>query len=348
MSHGPVMLDLLGTALSPEEQELLMHPATGGVILFSRNYQGTDQLAELTKEIHRLRRPELLITVDQEGGRVQRFREGFVRLPPAAWFGRLYASDRNSARDAARDIGWLMAAELLAHGVDFSFAPVLDLGGPISEVIGDRAFAESPDAIIDLARSWSHGARQAGMASVGKHFPGHGRVVSDSHLELPVDGRSLGEILEQDIRPFRALISDGLEAIMPAHVLYPHVDPSPAGFSRFWLNEILRGRLGYQGVIFSDDLNMSAADSGGSYAQRASAALDAGCDMILICNNRPAAIEVLESLEDYQNPISQTRLLRMHGKNRQDPLRLKQSRHWHTALKTIEHFQAQSSLSLDF
>ena len=263
MSLGPVMLDLAGFALTAEERDLLRHPAVGGVILFSRNFLEPEQIAALTAEIHALRDPHLLIAVDQEGGRVQRFRDGFTQLPPAARFGELARRNPHHARQAAEAVGWLMAAELRAVGVDFSFAPVLDLDRGVSGVIGDRAFADNINAVADLAGAWSEGARSAGMAQVGKHFPGHGGVAADSHAELPIDRRRFEDIQMDDLVPFERLIRRGLEAIMPAHVLYSHIDPRPAGFSPFWLKEVLRGQLAFQGVIFSDDLNMAAAAAGG-------------------------------------------------------------------------------------
>jgi beta-N-acetylhexosaminidase len=314
MSLGPVMLDLAGTELDAEERDLLLHSAVGGVILFARNYQSPEQMAALTAAIHALREPRLLIAVDQEGGRVQRFRAGFTRLPPAGRFGALHRHQPQRARQTAQRIGWLMAAELRAVGVDFSFAPVLDLDRGVSLVIGDRAFAHGVNTASELAIAWVAGVRAAGMAAVGKHFPGHGGIAADSHLELPVDGRALADLMIEDLVPFARLIDHGLEAIMPAHVVYPRIDPYPAGFSRFWLGDVLRGRLGFQGVVFSDDLNMAAAGAGGDYAERARAALAAGCDMLLVCNNRPAACETVAALHGHDDPAALLRLLRMHGR----------------------------------
>lgn len=332
MSHGPLMLDLCATSISPEEQEMLLHPATGGVILFSRNYESPDQLCELTASIHALRRPRLLIAVDQEGGRVQRFREGMSRLPPAAWYGERYAKSPQQARAEVRQLAWLMAVELRACGVDFSFAPVLDLGNTPSRVIGDRGFDGRPEIVAELATQWMLGAREAGMASVGKHFPGHGSVLEDSHLEIPRDRRRFEDLLMADLIPFERLIAQGLEAMMPAHVIYEHIDPRPAGFSSFWLQEILRKRFDFQGVIFSDDLSMEAATEGGSYRQRARAALAAGCDMVLVCNNQGAAREVLDELRDYQNPVSQARLIRMHGRKQAQFIKLRNDPRWRKAV----------------
>jgi len=340
------MLDLAGTALDAEERELLRHPAVGGVILFARNYESPEQLTALTTTIHRLREPALLIGVDQEGGRVQRFREGFTRLPPAGCLGRLHRERPAQARAACESIAWLMTAELRAVGVDFSFAPVLDLDRGISRVIGDRGFSADPQVVGELASSWMRGAHQAGMASVGKHFPGHGGVEADSHTDLPRDERPLVDLELEDLVPFRRLIAQGLEAIMPAHVIYPRIDPRPAGFSPLWLRQILRRQLGFQGVIFSDDLNMAAADVAGDHVERARAAVAAGCDMLLICNNRPAAVSMLAAFKDHRDPATSLRLLRMHGRKPLDRVRLHESPEWHRALSHIAQLKTHNSLEL--
>lgn len=347
MPLGPVMLDLMGVELDAEERELLCHPAVGGVVLFTRNFEHPEQVAALTTAIHALRDPHLLVAVDQEGGRVQRFRKGFTRLPPAGRFGELSREHPVSARRAAGSVGWLMAAELRSVGVDFSFAPVLDLDRGISQVIGDRAFAASADRVTDLALAWSEGVRDAGMVAVGKHFPGHGGVAADSHTELPVDDRSFDDIELEDLTPFGRLIHQGLEAIMPAHVVYPGVDPNPAGFSAFWLRRVLRERLGFQGVIFSDDLNMAAAAAGGDYAERSRSALAAGCDVLLVCNNRPAALEVVESLQGYDDPTVHLRCLRMHGRGGTEPARLHLDPRRQQALHAITELEALDVPSLD-
>ena len=341
------MLDLEGTLLTDEERELLRHPAVGGVILFSRNFEHPAQVADLTSRIHALRDPHLLVAVDQEGGRVQRFREGFTRLPAAARFGELAREHPAWAQRAAESVGWLMAAELRSAGVDFSFAPVLDLDRGLSGVIGDRAFAPSVHSVALLAAAWCEGARAAGMAAVGKHFPGHGGVAADSHEELPLDGRSYEQIEREDLVPFQRLIRRGLEAVMPAHVLYPRVDPNPAGFSPFWLRKVLRERLGFQGVIFSDDLNMAAAAAGGSYQARARAALTAGCDLLLVCNNRPAALRVMEELRDYDEPTVHLRCLRMHGRGGPEPGRLHLDPRWQEAIRAVGELEAGDALDLD-
>ena len=347
MSLGPVMLDLEGTTLSREESVLLRHPAVGGVILFSRNYTSHEQMSALCREIHELRSPHLLIAVDHEGGRVQRFREGFTHLPPAAWYGEQYDNQPGHGLKLAELGGWLMAAELRTCGVDFSFAPVLDLGHPISQVIGDRAFAKNPDVVARLAHAWMRGSHRAGMAVVGKHFPGHGGVAGDSHTELPVDDRRFEDIEIEDLRPFDHMIRSGMEGVMPAHVVYGRVDKHLAGFSRFWLQRILRGQLGFQGIIFSDDLNMAAADVAGSYAARAEMALTAGCDMVLVCNNRPAALEVVEYLKDYDDPATHVRLVRMHGRKPRSLQELHMDPHWREAVDKLAQDPDEITLSLN-
>ena len=293
---GPVMLDIAGAVLSPAECELLRHPLLGGVILFARNYRSPRQLCELTAAIRALRRPELLIAVDHEGGRVQRFQEGFTRLPPMRRLGTAWERDPAQACAAAGDTAYVLASELLRCGLDFSFAPVLDVDFGASGVIGDRAFHSDPGAIAQLASAFIGGLREAGMASVGKHFPGHGFASADSHLALPVDERSYAEIDATDLLPYRELIKAGLAAIMPAHVLYPKVDAQPAGYSSFWLRQVLRARLGFDGMIFSDDLSMQGARGAGGVVARAEAALAAGCDMVLLCNAPESARELLDGL----------------------------------------------------
>jgi len=347
MSLGPVMLDLTGVELDVEEREILRHPAVGGVILFTRNFEHPEQIAALTTAIHDLRDPHLLVAVDQEGGRVQRFREGFTRLPPAGRFGVLSHEHPVSARRAASDVGWLMAAELRAVGVDFSFAPVLDLDRGVSQVIGDRAFADRTDTVADLAEAWRAGIHDAGMAAVGKHFPGHGGVAADSHAELPIDHRSFDALEQEDLIPFARLIRHGLEAIMPAHVVYPEIDPNPAGFSAFWLRRILREWLGFQGVIFSDDLNMAAAAAAGDYTERSRSALAAGCDVLLVCNNRPAALEVVQSLRGHDDPTVHLRCLRMHGRGGYERARLHLEPRWQQALHAVAELEALDLPSLD-
>ncbi|MGD9163635.1 MAG: beta-N-acetylhexosaminidase [Chromatiales bacterium] len=347
MSLGPVMLDLEGEALKADEIKLLQHPAVGGVILFTRNFSSREQLTSLCQAIHRIRSPHLLIAVDHEGGRVQRFRKGFTHLPPAAWYGEHYRRNAGRGLKMAEEGGWLMASELRACGVDFSFAPVLDVEHGISQVIGDRAFSKDTEAVCRLANAWMRGCHSAGMAVVGKHFPGHGGVEADSHTALPVDTRRFEDIEFEDLRPFERLIQAGMEAVMPAHVVYENIDSHLAGFSPFWLRKVLRGQLGFQGVIFSDDLNMAAADAAGSYAARADAALKAGCDMVLICNNRPAALEIVEHLKGYDDPATHVRLLRMHGRRPLNPQALHLDPRWKAAMEKLAYDPGMDPLSLN-
>ncbi len=293
---GPVMLDVAGLELSAAERDFLRHPLVGGVILFARNYRSPEQLRSLTAAIRALRTPELVIAVDHEGGRVQRFQEGFSRIPPMRRLGVAWDRDPASACAAARDIAYVLARELLECGVDFSFTPVLDVDFGESGVIGDRALHAEPRAIAELAAALIEGLREAGMANVGKHFPGHGYVRADSHLALPVDERSLADIEAIDLIPYRRLIERGLTAVMPAHVVYPAVDAQPAGFSAKWLREILRERMGFRGMIFSDDLSMEGAAAAGGVVERGEAALAAGCDMVLLCNAPEAAPRLLDGL----------------------------------------------------
>lgn len=313
MSLGPVMVDVSGLALTDEDRQRLRHPLVGGVILFARNYRSPDQLIALTAEIHALRSPALLIAADQEGGRVQRFREGFTLLPPMRALGQIWERNPAQARHLAQDCGYVLGAELRAHGVDLSFAPVLDLDYGASAVIGDRAFHAQPEVVADLAHALLTGLKAAGMGGVGKHFPGHGYVRADSHLAVPVDSRSLREIEESDLIPFARLVADGMPGMMPAHVIYPAADSLPAGFSAYWLQQILRQRLGFDGVVFSDDLSMEGAGVAGNMIQRAQAALDAGCDMVLVCNNPLAADEVLQGLTWQKPALTIARMARLHG-----------------------------------
>jgi len=348
MSLGPVMLDVAGLELAADERELLLHPAVGGVILFSRNYEAPEQLEALVADIHGLRSPRLLVAVDQEGGRVQRFRDGFTGLPAARHLGRLHDHDARRARELARTTGWLMARELRAVDVDFSFAPVLDLDHGLSAVIGDRAFHRRPEVVAELAYAWMQGMGEAGMAATGKHFPGHGGVAADSHVELPRDPRPLEALEVADLVPFRRLVRGGLAAVMPAHVVYPEVDGLPAGYSAVWLQRILRSELGFSGVIFSDDLEMAgAAAAGEDHAARAEAALAAGCDMVLICNNAPAAVAVVEAVGARADPVSHMRLARMHGRHRVRRDELVHDPRWHAAVAELRRHQEDPSLDLD-
>ncbi|MBV1789177.1 beta-N-acetylhexosaminidase [Marinobacterium sp. D7] len=321
------MLDLEGLELSAEEERLLAQPEVGGLILFARNYAAPEQLHTLMKQVRTVR-PELLVAIDQEGGRVQRIRTGATVLPPMAALGKLWQRDAKQAVEHARELGWLMAAELREFDIDFSFAPVLDIDWSRSGVIGDRAFADSIEGVAELATGFMLGMHDAGMAATGKHFPGHGWVQADSHLEIPVDERP-GEQLEScDMQPFARLIEAGLDAIMPAHVIYSQLDADPAGFSSYWLREQLRGRLAFDGVIFSDDLTMEGASVAGGFPARAEKALHAGCDMVLVCNHRAGALEVLDYLQATGIAAS-PRLERMRAgpKIVHDLARLQRARH---------------------
>lgn len=313
MSLGPVMLDVVGKELTPADIKRLQHPLVGGVILFARNFESSAQLKALTASIHAVRQPPLLIAVDHEGGRVQRFRDGFTKIPPMREFGKIWDSHPKKAKELAEQAGWILAAELRAHGVDFSFTPVLDMDYGESQVIGDRAFHVKAQAIHELAFALMHGLKNGGMPAVGKHFPGHGYVVADSHVAIPVDEREFDEIAQNDMQPFRQMIDDGIHAIMPAHVIYPKVDEKPAGFSPRWLQKVLRERLGFNGVIFSDDLSMEGAGVAGDVTARALAALNAGCDMVLLCNQPDKADELLVNLKWEISGASLARLARMHG-----------------------------------
>jgi beta-N-acetylhexosaminidase len=348
MSLGPLMIDLAGTQVAAEEYPLLRHPLVGGVVLFSRNYLNPAQLSQLVGAIHAERSPPLIVAVDQEGGRVQRFREGFSRLPPARRIGHQYDLDPRAGVALARAVGWLMAAELRAHGVDISFAPDVDLDLGVSEVIGDRAFHKSPEAVAQLSLGWMQGMRDAGMAATAKHFPGHGAVVADSHLSLPVDRRPLVD-LTGELAPYRRLIANGLPAVMVAHVLFSAVDPAPASLSSLWIRDVLRGELGFQGVVFADDLSMGgAAAAYGDILTRARQALAAGCDMLPVCNNRPSVIELLDQLDCDPQPASSLRLVRLHGRAR-PPGRaeLQVTPEWAGARERLAGVAAAPPLTLD-
>lgn len=294
---GPLMIDVAGTELTDLDRERLCHPLVGGMILFSRNYKDPAQLEALTAAIHDLRQPPLLIAVDHEGGRVQRFREGFTRLPAMAKLGALYDQDRFAALSATSDVGYVLAVELRARGVDYSFTPVLDLDYGPSRVIGDRAFHRQPEAVIALAKALGEGLREGGMGSCGKHYPGHGFVIPDSHVELPVDNRPL-EAIQEDIEPYRQLALDG---VMAAHVIYDCYDCNTAVFSNRWIN-YLRNDIKFNGVVFTDDLSMEGAGVVGDMLNRVSAAHQAGCDMLLVCNAPDAVSQVLENWKPAVDP----------------------------------------------
>lgn len=347
MTLGPLMVDLLGTDLAAEERELLRHPLVGGVVLFSRNFSDAAQVTQLIADVRAVRSPPLLVAVDQEGGRVQRFRRDFTILPSMRLIGHQYDMDPGAGRTLARQCGWLMAAEMRAVGIDLSFAPVVDLDYGISEVIGDRAFHRQADAVADLAVAFARGMREAGMAATAKHFPGHGAVVADSHVALPVDRREYFGLLD-DMRPYERLIDNGLTAVMAAHVVYAAVDERPAGFSQRWLRSELRGRLGFDGAIFSDDLSMAGAAFAGDMTERVHMALEAGCDMLLLCNDRAAVSGVLGAMKGTGDPLSQVRLARLHGRPAQ-PARdeLMRTAEWRAAERAVARCLERPSLNLD-
>ena len=347
MSLGPVMLDIEGLTLSPADRDLLREPAVGGVILFTRNYESPDQIADLVAEIRALRRPPLLIAVDHEGGRVQRFREGFTVMPPMRRIGREYDRDAEAGLVAAREAGWLIGSELRAVGIDLCFAPCVDLDWGISEIIGNRAFHRRPEIVADLANAFSRGLRSAGMAAVAKHFPGHGAVLADSHLKLPVDRREYGILLD-DMRPYERLVSNGsIAGVMLAHIVYEKIEAQPAGFSEYWIQRELRGRIGFGGAVFSDDLSMKATASYGSMAERARLSLEAGCDMVLVCNDRDAAHEAVDALNNYTNPLSLVRLARLHGTGEMLRETLRASEEWQTVSERFTHMGDRPEFHLD-
>ena len=299
-----VMADIAGLELTPEDEHFLLQPEIAGLILFSRNYKDSAQLKTLCRSIKALR-SDLIISVDQEGGRVQRFREDFLRLPAMRRLGDAYAIDAEKATRQAFSLAWLMAAELIHHGVDISFAPVLDLDFGRSSVIGDRAFAADPQQVFTLSQAFIKGMASAGMSATAKHFPGHGHVVADSHLELPTDTRAYEVLEKNDLIPFAQLMADNqLAAIMPAHVIYTDIDAEfTAGFSTIWLKDILRKKMGFKGLIYSDDLSMEGAAASGRPSIRAQKAKDAGCNVLLICNKREAAQEIVDTVREHQWPL---------------------------------------------
>src|SRR3954470_13622598 len=331
---GPAVIDVVGLSLTDDDRRRLSHPATGGGILFSRNFQDVQQLTALTEEIERLRDPAIPICVDHEGGRVQRFREGFTLIPAMRQLGKLWDRDRPAGKAAARAAAYVVGAELGAHGIDFSFAPVLDLDFGTSGVIGDRALHFDPTAVGALGAGMVQGFGDAGMGAVGKHFPGRGFAAADSHVDVPRDDRSLSDIMKKDVLPYKKTIEAGLAAVMPAHVIYSQADAEPAGYSKYWLQEVLRGKLGFQGLIFSDDLSMEGASTAGGVAERARAALAAGCDMVLLCNDPAGQEKLLDSLGDAAL-ASPERLERMRRKGGRDLRKSVAYREAQESLKTL-------------
>ena len=336
---GPVMLDVVGKTLSADDKRRLAHPMTGGVILFARHYESRAQLIALTEAIRTVRE-DLLIAVDHEGGRVQRFRtDGFTVLPAMGKLGALWDSDVLHATKVTTAVGYILAAELRACGIDMSFTPVLDLNYGQSQVIGDRAFHRDPRVVTMLAKSLNHGLALAGMANCGKHFPGHGFATADSHVAMPVDDRPLDAVLRDDVAPYDWL-GLALASVIPAHVIYSQVDSKPAGFSQVWLQEVLRGKLRFPGAIFSDDLSMEAARQGGTLTEAASAALHAGCDMVLVCNQPEEAEKVLDALRFTPSKESQARLKRMRPRGK--------ALKWSKLVAEPQYLQAQTLLRSAF
>lgn len=335
------MIDLKGTGLDAEEREWLRAPAVGGVILFTRNFADLEQLGRLVAEIHAARNPPLLVAVDHEGGRVQRFRQPFTELPPMRALGDLQDRNPDVALRAAHAFGWLMASELRALDVDLSFVPVVDLDLGLSGVIGDRALHPDADTVCALSAEFSTGANAAGMAATAKHFPTHAGARADSHTALAVDDRDL-EQLSDDLAPYRHLIAAGLESVMVGHVIFPTVDPLPASLSPFWMREKLRDRLGFDGAVLSDDMSMSGADVGSDCQQRILASLQAGCDMVLLCNAPEETPGAIEALGDYRNPASGPRLARLHGGARTTWKNLRESEQWRTARGLLDALATES------
>jgi beta-N-acetylhexosaminidase len=339
------MVDISGTELSSEDVDVLRHPLVGSVILFTRNYRNPDQLGALTAAIRAVRSPHLMIAVDHEGGRVQRFREGFTKLPPSRPLGRRFDEDRRDALTLTRSVGWLMASELRSVGVDFSFAPCVDLDYGVSEIIGDRSFHRNPETVAALAAAYLMGMRDAGMSAVAKHFPGHGAVMADSHVALPVDRREFVD-MEDDLRPYRILIENNVPGIMAAHVVYPRIDDLPASLSRRWITDILRGQLGFHGCVFADDLSMAGAVAFGDVVERARLGLAAGCDVLPICNDRAAVTAVLEKFKpEVASPASQARLVRMRARG-EAPAGLTADPHWLDTVQRIVNLSSAPPLVL--
>lgn len=311
---GPLMADVGGLALSAEDREVLAHPLVGGVILFARNYSDPEQLRALCAELKGLKRLPLLLAVDHEGGRVQRFRVGFTRIPAMGTLGKLYEESVPKALEETRNHGLTIGRELAAYGIDLCFAPVLDRDAGVSQIIGDRAFSPSPEQVVALARAFRAGLNQAGLAATGKHFPGHGAVAADSHTELPVDRRSYAEIEAKDLMPFRELIADGIESLMMAHIRYTALDELPASLSRRWIRNVLRMELKYNGAVICDDLSMAGAKVVGEIDQRAVLALEAGCDLLPVCNDRESLVKLLGALPVKPRKLSTARLQRLYRK----------------------------------
>jgi beta-N-acetylhexosaminidase len=340
------MISLRGKGLDADEREWLESPLVGGVILFTRNFESVEQLTRLVAEIHAVRQPPLLVTVDQEGGRVQRFREPFFRLPPFRALGRLYDEERELALRTAGACGWLMAAELRAVGIDMSFSPCVDLDRGLADVIGDRALHSEAAVVSALARRFAAGARKAGMAITAKHFPTHAGAHTDSHTEFAVDKRELAD-LDEDLKPYRDLIANKLAAVMVAHVSFPAVDSRPASMSSWWISGYLRRELEFKGAVVSDDMSMTGASIVGSSAERVRLALEAGCDLVLLCNAPEQVPGVLDSLKGYVNPTAQLRLTRLHGRGDTNWESLHASADWQKASALVASLHTRPKLTLE-
>jgi beta-N-acetylhexosaminidase len=335
MTIGPLMVDVAGLALDAGDRDVLAHPLVGGVILFARNYESVEQLEALTADIRAIKTPPLLIAVDQEGGRVQRFREGFTRLPAARAIGQCHGRNPELATELAATVGWIMAAELAAAGIDFSFAPVVDLDRGISGAIGDRAFHRSPDVVTELARSWVLGVRRAGQVAVAKHFPGHGSVAPDPHTDLVADSRDYATIAGEDLEPFRHMVALDIAGVLTSHVAYPEVDGRPASLSKRWIEGELRKRMNYDGAVFCDDMSMQAIAMRGDIVTLARQALSAGCDMLPVCNNRASVERLLAHAGAYENPSSRLRLTRLHARPQADRKALRATDQWQKGRRLI-------------
>jgi len=346
MSLGPLMISLRGTSLAADERAWLESPLVGGVILFTRNFESREQLEGLTREIHAVRNPSLLVAVDQEGGRVQRFRAPFRELPPMRTLGHLYDRNRRAAERTAQAFGWLMAAELRSVGVDLSFAPVVDLDRGLAEVIGDRALHGDGEAVARLAVAFAAGLEDAGMVATAKHFPTHAGAHADSHLERAVDRRGYDD-LDEDLLPYRRLIDRGLHSVMLAHVVFPELDPRPASLSPWWIETELRGELGFSGAVISDDMSMAGAADAGTPPERVAAALAAGCDLVLLCNAPDVVPAVLEHLGDFTDPAAQLRLMRLRGGRSLDWNALHAADRWREATALVDALDARPRLELE-
>jgi beta-N-acetylhexosaminidase len=346
VSLGPLMISLEGPELTPGEREWLASPLLGGVILFARNFVGLEQLEALIADVHAVRSPPLLVAVDQEGGRVQRFGEPFTRLPPARELGRAHDRDAAAAERATEELAWLMAAELRAVGVDLSFAPVVDLDRGLADVIGDRAWHSDAGVVTRLARRFLAGADEAGMAATAKHFPTHAGAKADSHTAPAIDRRDYDALLE-DLAPYRALVGAGLKSIMVAHVSFPAVDPLPASVSPWWIETLLRGELGFSGAVVSDDMSMAGAQGAGTVVERVVKSLDAGSDLVLVCNVPEQIPALLDALDGYVDPSAELRLTRLHGRGHVEWAALRESARWRRARALAANLLSRPKLKLE-